>query len=132
MEIVRGAAGPGSRFLCATQYPPACPAWGDGSIGNRAPSQSVLRVRADCGGPSFTAESRHHRSLLCCIQLVYHSLGGYLSNPADYVRDRVDDFDCFRGVDFVLSLLVPFLSSWSQEPVHVGGWRSELPGRAKR
>ena len=29
---------------------------GGGSIRNRAPSQSVLRVRADCGGRLFTAK----------------------------------------------------------------------------
>ncbi len=64
---------------------------------------SVLRVGADCGGRLFTAK----------FGVVVHNLAHQLLNHlppddaillarqfCDCLRDRVDDFICFRGIDF--------------------------------
>jgi hypothetical protein len=64
----------------------------------------VLRVRADCGG----------RLLAAKIGVVMHNLAHQLLNHlladdaallarqfCDCLRDRINDFICFLGVDFV-------------------------------
>jgi hypothetical protein len=64
---------------------------------------SVLRVRTDRGGRRFTAK----------LAVVVHDLAHQLLNHlltddaillarqfCDRLRDRVDDFICFRGIDF--------------------------------
>ena len=65
---------------------------------------SVLRVRADCGGHLFATKLGvvvHYLS----HQLLDHMLA---NNPillarqfCDCLRDRVDDFICFIGIDLV-------------------------------
>ena len=63
----------------------------------------VLRVRADCGGRLFTAKLRVVVHYLP-HQLLDHLLADEAILPAshfcDCLRDRVDHFICFIGVDF--------------------------------
>ena len=68
----------------------------------RAPS--VLHVRADCGSRLFTAKLGvvvHYLS----HQLLDHLLADHAILLArqfcDCLRDRINDFICFRGIDFV-------------------------------
>ena len=65
---------------------------------------SVLRVRADCGGRLFTAK------LAVIVHYLPHQLLDHLLADdaillarqfCDCLRDRVDDFICFIGIDFV-------------------------------
>jgi hypothetical protein len=65
---------------------------------------SVLRVRADCGGRLFAAK------LLVTMHYLPHQLLDHLLSDkaillagqfCDCLGDRVDDFVCFRGIDFV-------------------------------
>ena len=71
---------------------------------SRPEPPSVLRMRADCGGRLFTAK----------LGVVVHNLAHQLLNhllPDDAIllarqfcnclRDRINDFICFRGIDFV-------------------------------
>ena len=65
---------------------------------------SVLRVRADCGGRLFTAKLG-----VVVHDLVHQLLDHLLADDAillacqfcDCLRDRVNDFICFSGIDFV-------------------------------
>ena len=88
--------------------PPAWPAWGWGRIGPRAPvvseTPSVLRVRADCGCRFFTAK------FSVVVHYLAHQLFDHLLADeaillacqfSDRLRDRVDHFICFVGIDFV-------------------------------
>ena len=65
---------------------------------------SVLRVRADCGGRLFTAK------VAVVVHYLSHQLLDHLltDDPillarqfCDCLRDRINDFICFRGIDFV-------------------------------
>ena len=102
---------------------------GGGSIRNRAPSQSVLRVRADCGGRLFTAK------LGIIVHYLPHQLLDHLLAD-DRILLTVFAIASMTSSASAVSTLpepaCPIPQSWSQEPVHVGGWRSELPGRVKR
>ena len=70
---------------------------------SRPERPSVLRARADCEGRLFTA----------ILSVVMHNLAPQLLDHlladepillarqlCDCLRDRIDDFICFRGVDF--------------------------------
>ena len=70
----------------------------------RSEPPSVPRARADCGGRLFTAK----------LAVVVHNLAHQLLNHlltddpillarqfCDCLRDRINDFICFRGIDFV-------------------------------
>ena len=101
---------------------PACPAWGMES--NWTPeAPSVRRARADCRGRLFTAK------LGIVLHYLPHQMFDHLlaDDPlllacqfCDRLRDRIDDFVRFTGIDFVRACL-SYSSMWSQEPVHVGG-----------
>ena len=109
--------------------PPGLSSMGGGSIRNRAPSQSVLRVRADCGGRLFTAK------LGIIVHYLPHQLLDHLLAD-DRILLTVFAIASMTSSASAVSTLpepaCPIPQSWSQEPVHVGGWRSELPGRVKR
>ena len=71
---------------------------------SRPEPPSVLRVRADCGGRLFTAK------LGVVVHYLPHQLLDHLLADdaillarqfCDCLRDRVDDFICFSGIDFV-------------------------------
>ena len=71
---------------------------------NRSEPLSVLRIRADCGGRLFTAK------LGVVMHYLAHQLLDHLlaDDPillarqfCDRLRDRINDFICFRGIDFV-------------------------------
>ena len=65
---------------------------------------SVLRVRADCGGRLFTAKLR-----VVVHYLPHQMLNHLLPDDAillarqfcDCLRDRINYFICFSGIDFV-------------------------------
>ena len=85
--------------LAPTNAPPGCPAWGWGRIG------PVLKsTRADCGGHLFTAK------LGVVVHYLPHQMLNHLLPDdaallarqfCDCLRDRINDFICFRGIDFV-------------------------------
>ena len=65
---------------------------------------SVLRIKTDCGGRLFTAK------LAVVVHYLSHQLLDHLltDDPillarqfCDCLRDRINDFICFRGIDFV-------------------------------
>ena len=65
---------------------------------------SVLHLRADCGGRLFTAK------LAVVVHYLSHQLLDHLLTDdaillarqfCDCLRDRINDFICFRGIDFV-------------------------------
>ena len=71
---------------------------------SRPEPPSVLRIRADCGGRPFTAKLgiiAHD----CMHQVFDHLLADnailLASQFCDCLRDRINDFICFRGIDFV-------------------------------
>ena len=77
---------------------------GVGSNWTPCETPSVLRVRADCGGRSFTAK------LGVVVQNLAHQLLNHLLPDdaillarqfCDCLRNRINDFICFRGIDFV-------------------------------
>ena len=117
-----------ARRRSAPRGPPPCPGWGGVELvpcSTRSEPPSVLRVRADCGGRLFTAK------LGVVVHYLPHQLFDHLLADdaillarqfCDCLRDRVDDFICFIGIDLSLSEpACPIPQSWSQEPVHVGG-----------
>jgi len=70
----------------------------------RSEPPSVRRVRADCGGRLFAAK------LAVVVHYLSHQLLDHLltDDPillarqfCDCLRDRINDFICFRGIDFV-------------------------------
>ena len=65
---------------------------------------SVLRVRADCGHRLFAAK------LPVVVHYLLHQVLDHLladdaillaCQLSDRLRDRINDFICFRGIDFV-------------------------------
>ena len=83
--------------------PPACPAWGWGQRALGAELQSLLRVRADCGGRLFKAK------LGIVLRSFLHQLLDHLLTDepillarqfCDCLRDRINDVICFIGIDF--------------------------------
>ena len=102
---------------------------------SRPEPPSVLRVRADCGGRFFTAK------LAVVVHYLAHQLLNHLLSDdpillarqfCDCLRDRVDDFICFRRYRLCLSLLVLFLN---RGPKSLSMWGVEVgitPGRMKR
>ena len=71
---------------------------------SRLEPPSVLRLRADCGGRLFTAK------LAVVVHYLPHQLLDHLLTDdaillarqfCDCLRDRINDFICFRGIDFV-------------------------------
>ena len=90
-----------------TRATPHCPTWGWGRIGPRAPvdpKQSVLRVRADCGGHHFTTKFAIVADYLP-HQLLDHLLADdpilLACQFCDGLCDRVDHFIRFIGINFV-------------------------------
>ena len=74
-----------------------------GLVPSRLEPPSVLRVRADCGGRLFTAK------LGVVVHYLSHQLLDHLLADdaillarqfCDCLRDSVDDFICFSGIDF--------------------------------
>ena len=70
----------------------------------RSEPSSVLRARADCGGRLFAAK------LAVVVLYLSHQLLDHLLTDepillarqfCDCLRDRINDFICFRGIDFV-------------------------------
>ena len=72
-------------------------------MSSRREPMSVLRVRADCGGRLFTPKLR-----IVVRNLAHQLLDHLLPDDAillarqfcDCLRDRIDDFICFIGIDF--------------------------------
>ena len=70
---------------------------------SRPEPPSVLHIRADCGGRFFTAKFG-----VVVHYLAHQLLNQLLSNDpillarqfCDRLRDRINDFICFRGIDF--------------------------------
>jgi hypothetical protein len=70
----------------------------------RSTKPSVLHVRADCGGRLFTAKLAvvaHIWRIRCPIQLLANDAILLTRQFCDCLRDRVDDFIRFIGIDFV-------------------------------
>ena len=64
----------------------------------------MLRIRADCGGRLFTAKLgvvMHYLPHQMLDQLPPDDAILLARQFCDRLRDRVDDFICFRGIDFV-------------------------------
>ena len=104
----RGSASPAPRvYLLHAQRPPGLSRMGWGSNWTpcfRSTKPSVLRVRADCGGRLFTAKLAvvaHIWRIRCPIQLLANDAILLTCQFCDCLRDRVDDFIRFIGIDFV-------------------------------
>ena len=71
---------------------------------SRPEPPSVLRVRADCGGRLFTAKLAvvvHNLAHQVFDQLLADDAILLARQFCDCLRDRVDDFIRFIGIDFV-------------------------------
>ena len=70
---------------------------------SRPEPPSMLRVRADCGGRLFTAKFGvvvHYLPHQLFDQLLADDAILLACQLCDGLRDRVDDFICFSGIDF--------------------------------
>ena len=94
------------RLSFAPNDPPACPAWGWGSAtpcSSRFEPTSVLHL-------SRLRRSTLHGELAVVVHYPTHQVFDHLLTDHatllarqffDCLRDRINDFICFRGIDFV-------------------------------